>query len=223
MTGLLDRLKKGADKAALEADKLRRITRVRSQISALQGRVNSHTRALGEKALGLFDAGQLTQPELLEGCEQIAVLRQQMAEKEAEIEAIRQETLPEEPESVLCGHICPNCKIRLADEAHFCPECGSIAQDVPPPAPPEVSIRLVCGSCGVPLVQGAAFCPECGTKVEAPSPAPAQVCANCGVSLIEGAAFCPECGTHVEIAKPVSAVEESANGQEEIDEIAESQ
>lgn len=101
MAGFLDRLKKGADRAAFEAERLRRIASVRFEINALKGQVKQNRQSLGIKALELFDADQLTQPELLEICEQIAVLRQQVAEKEAKIKAIRQETLPEEPETAL--------------------------------------------------------------------------------------------------------------------------
>ena len=223
MAGIFDRLKKGADKAAFEADKLRRTTSVRSQINALGGQVNRKTRALGEKALELFDSGQLSQPALLETCEQITALRQQIAKKEAEIEAIRQETLPEEPVPALYGHICPNCKIQLLEEARFCPQCGGSAQDVPPPAPPEVLTGLVCSDCGETLVEGAAFCPNCGAKIEAQPPASAHVCGNCGTPLLEEAVFCPECGTQVEKPEPVSMVEEAEEAEESLDDTTEAE
>ena len=92
MAGFLDRLKKGADKPVFEADKLWRVAGVRCQINALQGQVNQRTQTLGTQVLELFYADQLTQPELLETCEQIAALRQRIAEEEAKIETIRQET-----------------------------------------------------------------------------------------------------------------------------------
>ena len=192
MAGFLDRLKKGADRAAFEAERLRRIASVRFEINALKGQVKQNGQSLGIKALELFDADQLTQPELLEICEQIAALRQQVAEKEAKIEAIRQETLPEEPEPAIYGHICPRCKIRLPDEAQFCPRCGGPAADVLLPTLPEAPAPVrVCASCGTPLVEGAVFCPECGTRVEEPEP----------VAVVEGEAEVEE--SLEEAAEPV--------------------
>jgi len=221
MAGFLDRLKKGADRAAFEAERLRRIASVRSEINALKGRVKQNRKSLGIRALELFDADHLTQPELLEICEQIAALRQQVAEKEAKIEAIRQETLPEEPEPALYGHICPRCKIRLPDEAQFCPRCGGPAADVLPPTLPEAPAGRLCSNCGERLVEGAVSCPSCGTKVKAPAPAPVRVCASCGTPLVEGAVFCPECGTRVEEPEPVAAVEGEAEAGEGLEEAAE--
>ena len=88
MAGFLDRLRKGADQSAFEADKLWRVAGVRCQINALKGQVAQLTQTLGTQVLELFDAGELTQPELLETCEQIAALRQRITEAEAKIEAI---------------------------------------------------------------------------------------------------------------------------------------
>jgi RNA polymerase subunit RPABC4/transcription elongation factor Spt4 len=170
MVSFLDKLKSGADKAALEADKLRRTTLVRSNISALQGEVSRHTRTLGETAMQLYDAGSLDQPELARICRDIAGLRQQIAAKEAEIEEIRQETLPEEPaspqpKSARYGHICPKCHIQLPAEARFCPECGGPAADVAPPTPEPPAASALCATCGGELVAGSAFCPQCGAAV----------------------------------------------------------
>jgi hypothetical protein len=130
MAGFLDRLKKGADKSAFEADKLWRMTGVRCQINALRGQVNQRTQTLGLKALELFDAGQLTQPELLETCEQITALRQRITEEEAKIETIRQETYLEAP----AGRVCSNCGGALVEGAAFCPECGAQVE-IPGPEP----------------------------------------------------------------------------------------
>ena len=130
MAGFLDRLRKGADKSAFEADKLWRVAGVRCQINALKGQVNQRTQTLGTQVLELFDAGQLTQPELLETCEQIAAMRQRIAEDEAKIETIRQETFLEAP----TGRVCSNCGGALVEGATVCPECGAQVE-IPEPAP----------------------------------------------------------------------------------------
>jgi predicted amidophosphoribosyltransferase len=222
MEGFFKKVKRGAEQAALEADKLRRTTALKGEIGGLQGKIKQHTRDMGTKALELFDAGQLTQPDLLAICEQIATLRAQIAEREKEIEAIQREMLPEEPEAALYGHICPQCRIRLPDEARFCPRCGGPAADVPPPTLPEAPAGLVCSHCGGPLTAGAIFCPHCGTKAEAPAPAPARACASCGAALVEGAAFCPECGTPVETREPSPTIEEVPEAEADLEEGAES-
>jgi ribosomal protein L32 len=121
MAGFLDRLRKGADKSAFEADKLWRVAGVRCQINALKGQAHQRTQTLGTQALELFDAGQLTQPELLETCGQIAALRQRIAEEEAKIEAIQQGTFLEAP----ARRVCSNCGGTLVEGVTVCPECGT--------------------------------------------------------------------------------------------------
>jgi ribosomal protein L40E len=161
MAEILEKFRERASKAAFEADKLRRITRIQRSIGALKRELGREERKIGNITLQLYDAGQLTQPELIELCEQLAPLRNQIAEKEAEIERIRQEKPPEVPVPAIYGHICPRCKIKLPEEAVFCPHCGTKAQDIAPP-----SIGPVCPSCGATLVEGAIFCPSCGIKIE---------------------------------------------------------
>jgi hypothetical protein len=159
MPGFFDKLKSGADKAAFEADRLRRQTQAQSALKALQRDLDDQIRALGQQALTLHDAGTLTQPELLALCPQIDNLRQQITTQEAEIERIRHEKPPEDAAPVeepptpapaqarpvtqqppaapvqtatpeLRGHICPKCQIPLPADVRFCPECGSRAVDV---------------------------------------------------------------------------------------------
>jgi len=170
MVSILDQIQRKAREAAFEADKQRRILAVQSQISQIKSNVLRQTRRLGERVLELHDTGALAQPELAEMCLEIETLRAQVAEKETEIERIRAERLPEEvappPSAVLYGHICPQCQIKLPDQAVFCPYCGSRAVDVPQPAP----AAHTCHKCGALLVAGAVFCPFCGTRVETGTP-----------------------------------------------------
>jgi len=49
---------------------------------------------------------------------------------------------------------CPNCNAPLANNAKFCPECGT-----------KIDAQAKCVECGAKLAPNAKFCAECGTKV----------------------------------------------------------
>jgi membrane protease subunit (stomatin/prohibitin family) len=50
---------------------------------------------------------------------------------------------------------CPNCNAPLANNAKFCPECGT-----------KIDAQAQCAKCGAKLAPNAKFCAECGAKVE---------------------------------------------------------
>jgi membrane protease subunit (stomatin/prohibitin family) len=50
---------------------------------------------------------------------------------------------------------CPNCNAPLANNAKFCPECGT-----------KIESQAHCIECGAKLAPNAKFCAECGAKVE---------------------------------------------------------
>jgi membrane protease subunit (stomatin/prohibitin family) len=49
---------------------------------------------------------------------------------------------------------CPNCNAPLANNAKFCPECGT-----------KIKSEVFCTECGAKIKAGSKFCPECGAKV----------------------------------------------------------
>ena len=55
---------------------------------------------------------------------------------------------------------CSNCGAEIAENAVFCPSCGTKQTG-------QQKNRTVCKSCGMLLKVGAQFCPACGAKVEA--------------------------------------------------------
>lgn len=57
---------------------------------------------------------------------------------------------------------CPNCGAQIADDSHFCSECGK-----------EITQANVCPHCGASVGEGDAFCQNCGKSLnEAPSSEP---------------------------------------------------
>lgn len=211
MTGILGRIRSGAGRAALEADKLRRITSVQSIIKSLKEEIDQAFSRAGYVAFDLHQAGRITQPELREICERIAALQAQIAAREREIETTRSEAYVEPTRGPQYGHLCPNGHGELPSEAQFCPVCGAQAIDVPSPV-----ASAFCPACSAALVPGARFCPKCGAPVPEPSPpspveqppyvpeespptppppvAASSLCPMCGASLVPEAAFCPDCG-----------------------------
>ena len=204
MPTIMDKLREQADRAVFEADKRRRIGNAQSAINVFRSQMQETISQIGVRALELYDAEQLSQSELIELCRQIVALREEIKVKEAEIEEIRRETFVVEPApAALFGHICPKCKIKLKEEAEFCPRCGSKAEDIAPPPSPTAR---TCANCGATLSRGVAFYPQCGAKVEEVeeqvTPAAALVCPNCQTPLNEGAVFCPQCGARVTAEEP---------------------
>jgi|MudIll2142460700_1097286.scaffolds.fasta_scaffold1101718_1 RNA polymerase subunit RPABC4/transcription elongation factor Spt4 len=160
MPSLFDKIKSGADKAAFEADRLRRVNQAQGVLSKLKGELATQVTAIGTRAVELYDAGAMTQPELQELFQQLDSLRQQVADQQAEVEQMRQEKAPEAPAAAptlaaaSAGHPCPNCSADVPPGVKFCPNCGSKIEVAP--------AQLTCPSCGATVPGGSRFCPECG-------------------------------------------------------------
>ena len=209
MSGIINRLRSGAGKAGLEADKLRRVTTIQMTIRSFRQEIEKGIGQVGQVAFALYQQGQITQPELQElqtVCYSVASLYAQIAAHEKEIESIRSEEY-DDPEQATYGHICPNGHGRLAPETRFCPKCGATAIDVHPPT------MVRCNQCGTSLDANIRFCSNCGTPVTPPAQAPFshsptlsesvqgmpspsldRTCPNCTATLTEDAIFCIECG-----------------------------
>jgi hypothetical protein len=143
MPGFFDKIKSGADKAAFEADRLRRQSQAQGALNKVKGDLNTQAAGIGQKVLALYDAGALAQPELLELCQQMDALRQQVAVQEAEVERIKQERPPEAEVPA--------------------PAAAPVAAPAPTPAP--TAAAKSCPHCGATVTGGGRFCPECGKPV----------------------------------------------------------
>ena len=175
MTGLVDRFKKGTNKAAFEANRLIRIQRVESSIGDLRHAIRRESEQLAGEAIGLWRADPAALPEPLAViCARIGEVEQQIEELQAQIVSMRAEQVPEpEPAPVgatvvtahaaTAGHICPSCQVELPAGALFCPRCGGPAADVEPGA--GAAAGRSCGHCGNPVPAEARFCPVCGQQI----------------------------------------------------------
>jgi hypothetical protein len=143
-----------------EADRRRKINAVRGQIQDLQAKEAQAINSLSAQVLALYEAGTLTQPELVSLCRGVNEIRKQIEAREAELAKL-------EPPSVAvpgpqAGPHCPNCGMAVLAGATFCQTCGTRLAPQQAPAP-----VLYCVHCGAQLREGAKFCPKCGQTVPA--------------------------------------------------------
>lgn len=224
MNSIFDQIRSGAEKAAFEADKLRKITTIKSEVRSLKSNVEEAYLEAGRTAFRLHQTGSLSRPELTEVCARIDELQSQIDARERKIEQIRDETYETPASPPEGGYVCPNGHGELSPGAQFCPTCG--AQGLrPSPATAGPS----CPACGAAVTPETRFCPSCGAEIPEPSTAPpaaasSTTCPNCGIQVPAGAMFCPECGhrvsdmptggTGVDAQEEHTGLEESASGDE---------
>jgi uncharacterized OB-fold protein len=209
MSSLVDRFRSGAGKAAFEADKLRRITAIRTNIRSLEGSYRKELSNIGQVAMSLFAAGYVAQPELADACRAAQAIQEQINVQEQEIERIQAEEYETAPMAqTQFGRICPNGHGPIPPQDNFCQKCGAQAIFVTPPTVPAQVEGAVCQNCGTRLAPGARFCAGCGKPVPVSSPppqiqsVPRDRCPACGAELLPGAMFCAECGHRVSSPEP---------------------
>ena len=158
MSSLVNRFKSSANKAAFEADKLRRGQMAQLAIRPLRNEVSRLYSEMGELAYRLYTQEAISQPELCTVGERLAEIHAQISAAEAEVERIRAEEYIEPPPFDL---ICPNGHGDLEEGTSFCQECGAAGmRPVPPPAAPAT---IPCRQCGNAVGLNMRFCPTCGT------------------------------------------------------------
>lgn len=163
MSSLVNRFKSSANKAAFEADKLRRVQITQLAIRPLRNEVGRLYSEMGELAYLLYTQEAISHPELCTIGERLAEVHAQISAAEAEVERIRAEEYIEPPpnETSKSGFTCPNGHGVLAEGTTFCQECGAAGmRPVPPPLPPPAT--MLCGQCGNAVGLNMRFCPTCG-------------------------------------------------------------
>jgi hypothetical protein len=140
-----------------EAERKRKVNQVKQQIRDLQSREAQAINALSAQVLALYEAGSLSQPELVSLCKGVDEIRAQIQEKEVELEQL-QPAPPQPKVEARCEH----CGSPIVAGAAFCQTCGTrlAASEEAPPIP-----ARFCVHCGAELREGARFCPKCGQTV----------------------------------------------------------
>jgi hypothetical protein len=92
--GLITSIRRGAGRAAFEADRLMRVNRVRAEIGTLHARVAEEERQMGSRLVDLYQAGMLAHPELEPACERVLQLRGAIRERTADLDAVLEEAAP---------------------------------------------------------------------------------------------------------------------------------
>lgn len=138
-----------------EADRNRKINQAKQQLRDLQSQEAQAISALSAQVLALYEAGSLTQPELVSLCKGVEGIRSQIQEQEQALKKM-QPVQPERASDVRC----PHCGTAVVSGAAFCQTCGGklVAEAKPVP------VRF-CVHCGSQLREGARFCPACGQTV----------------------------------------------------------
>jgi hypothetical protein len=224
MNTFFDKMRSSAGKAAFEADKLRRVALIQSDLRGLRDEFQKLCAQAGQIAFSLHQRGQIGPPELQAICDQLAAVHRQMGDKEAEADRIRNEPYVD-PGAAPAGPtlLCPQGHGPIPPGARFCQLCGQPGAPAggwaSAPAGGWTSAP-VCATCGDTLLPDAAFCANCGAPtggrpaVPPPSSAlpprpptpglpvterlggsPAALCPSCAAPLADpGAPRCPTCG-----------------------------
>ena len=130
MMEFMDSLRRGVDRAGFEIDRLLRANRARSRIGALRSQIDGDLHEIGHYVMELYERSEDVPAGLRERCEKVKQLREELASREAELEAINNEA-PHEleetpvPQPTPSVAICPHCGRPVPEGASFCPSCGA--------------------------------------------------------------------------------------------------
>jgi hypothetical protein len=182
---MFDRFKQTANVAKFKAEQLYRVQAVQNEISTVNQQIFGMRDRIAGKVLELRQRGPIGIPELDELCSAVDALLAQIAQKEAQIAAIKAEQPPQAPPPAqqpgyapqppqqpsyappppagIATKTCPNCQAVIPAPVMFCTTCGFNFQQAPvaPPAPVAKSTKT-CPNCQFEAPLTSAFCPNCG-------------------------------------------------------------
>jgi hypothetical protein len=131
---ILDQLKRSIDVAKFKTDQFMRINRIQSEVGNLRLEIKGIHEKIANAVVELHKQGALSHAELDDLCRAIDRVEARIAEREAQIAAIRAESGP--PDSVTVTvtdklgapvipiNPCPNCHQEIPTGAAFCVHCG---------------------------------------------------------------------------------------------------
>ncbi|HIE52030.1 MAG TPA: zinc ribbon domain-containing protein [Armatimonadetes bacterium] len=128
---LLEDVRRGAQVAVREAQRLAKIGQLRLSISALENKIGDKVYELGLRALELHRRNELHHYELDDIFAELAALQRELREREEELEHLsprwREERRPfwEEGEEGAGLEYCPKCGARTNPADRFCRSCGA--------------------------------------------------------------------------------------------------
>lgn len=190
-----DSVQRGFEKASQEAGRIARIQRLRSTVDSLSRLITTLNETIVTRTMEVFEAGQLTQVEILPLCEELAILKQQLEQAQNELKLTLSQPAPAQPNAPGTYPTSPATgPYPLAETMYAPPPPGYQPIDTtspltaPPPPPPGVA----------PITIGSM------ETLQAPPPSPiteaaAQptYCTSCYTPLIPGHRFCSNCGAPI--------------------------
>lgn len=127
MSDLFDKVKQGVEKGIsavnLKSKEVMSSIKGKMEIETLQKQIAVATTELGETVYAMTTQQNFDQEEIREQCAGISLLKNQLAEKEKELEQIRIET-----GAAMGKTYCSQCKAEIDENAQFCPHCGTKVQ-----------------------------------------------------------------------------------------------
>jgi hypothetical protein len=150
MPDLFGKLKSGANKVAFEADKLARVNRAQGEAEKLKGQINGQFLKLGETVYQKFTKQEAIDPALVEACQAIAQIQEQVGLKNEEIAKIKAETFSATPAAAA----------PTPAQTAAAPEAAPVT-----PAPQAQPEAKHCPNCGKEVQADEKFCRDCGTKL----------------------------------------------------------
>jgi hypothetical protein len=203
---MFDRLKQAGNVAKFKADQMIRVQGVQNEIGGINQQLSMVKDRIANTVLELHKRGPLGIPELDEIIGSADALLAQIAQKEAQIAAIKAEagpqTAPPAPQPGFQQGGYPQQAGGYPPQQGYPPQpVGGFPPPPMPSYPPQEAVATkACPNCHTTLPAAAMFCTTCGYSFQAaPPPVEAapkttQICPNCQFEAPATSAFCPNCG-----------------------------
>ncbi len=199
---MFDRLKQAANETKFKAEQMLREQRVQNEIAGVRQQIGAMRDRIGGTVIEMHQQGALNVPELAELCAAVDALQAQIAQKEAQVAAIRAELPPGAAPAPQPGYMPPPAQPGgypppLPPQPGYPPPPQS---NVGYPAHPPLVGSKTCPNCQSAVPTPAMFCTTCGFNFQqAPVATPAtpratKTCPHCQFEAPAASAFCPNCG-----------------------------